>query len=110
MAKDLMNKLHVKGKSTPKVTRLDVVEWFVDAGFEVEVRVHGQPEGRWMLKGIRKDNHGIGVPIHRLNAGKRSGLWPETLISCPRCGPNKDKARCVCSLSTTRKASAEQPR
>ena len=74
LQKDLMNKLQAKAKSTPTVTKLDLVEWFADAAFTVEVRVRGKPDEPSTLKVIGGSNHDVGVLIHRLNVDKRSSL------------------------------------
>ena len=109
-AEGLMNTLQAKGKGSTKITRLDLVGWFVDEPAFVEVRVRDQPDGRSTLDRIPENNHGVRVLIRSLNADNRSGLWPKSRLSYLRCRPDKDKVRCVCSLSTMRKTSAEQLR
>jgi len=105
-----MNTLQAKGKGSTKITRLDLVGWFVDEPAFVEVRVRDQPDGRSTLDRIPENNHGVRVLIRSVNADKRSGLWPKSRLPYLQCRPDKDKVRCVCSLSTMRKTSAEQLR
>jgi hypothetical protein len=59
-----MKTSRTKGKGAPKRTRLQVLEWFVDAPFTVEVHAGRGPGAHSTLEGIRYVKLAPGILDH----------------------------------------------
>jgi hypothetical protein len=70
---DLLNMPQTKGMGVPKVTRVPLVEWFVDAPFAVEVRAPARPRDPSTREMIRYVKLALGI-FNNCSPGSFAGL------------------------------------